>query len=82
MFVGWHRAIKHNKRLERRITCAIKRHPGYLFLLVTLIGNRWLPSGFDLLEFYSYSTTNNKIKPSKKAKFAKIIEFGIKARLS
>jgi hypothetical protein len=74
--------VKHSKRLERRLTSAIKKHPGYLFLLVTLIGHRWLPPGFDFFEFYSYCMLNNKIKPAKKGKFTKIIEFGIKTKLA
>jgi hypothetical protein len=37
---------------------------------------------FDLLEFYSFCTVNNKVKPSKKDKFVKIIEFAIKSRMA
>jgi hypothetical protein len=50
-------------------------------MLVSLIGNSWLKPGFDFFEFYSFCITKNKIKPAKKAKFTKIVEFGLKSKL-
>jgi hypothetical protein len=49
-------------------------------VFIVLVANSWKIDS-DLFEFYSYATTNQKMRPSKKKKFQRIIEFALKSKL-
>jgi hypothetical protein len=53
----WSVLVKSWKRQERRLTSSFKKHPVYLFALVTLIAGK--DRSGDLLDFYSHCTTHN-----------------------
>ena len=80
IYQAWLKSVKLQKKLERKITSKFKKSPKVMLTFILFIAYNWINSS-DLLEFYSFCHCKNKVKPSKKQKFIKIIKFAIKTRM-